>query len=506
MSRYFLLSFLLILTSQTGYANPRTKALYNSLDPLSISQHLALYELYPNSQEGQNALNDAWNLLSNNSIQHSSSLPLNYSLTNALIALVNKQPNQDPPELSEPELQVMERLGQRLANRRLKGSQAKSEEEVLALPPREIDLARGLFLSEPSPHDWIRIHRYEYMLDLMALQVLARLPKNASPKEKVKALNHFVFKDLQYRFPPHSLYAKDIDLYTFLPSVLDSRKGVCLGVSILYLCIAQRIDLPLEVITPPGHIYIRYRDGDEVLNIETTAFGIHIDSEEYLSVGTRKLQLRTIKEVIGMAHVNHSSIYLQNKEFQEGLEAYQRAIKYMPDDMLIHELMGYSFLFLGKEDEGKKYLQMVIQDIPDHSVNRDTMAEDYLLGKTDAEGILAVFEHVDETRESILEKKKKLEQVVKKYPQFRNGIFGMAVTWLQLHREAEALEWLKRYHQLEPNDPNAEYYLAAVYAQRMNYPRAWQHLKNAERIVAERDHDPKALKALRRELCTRCPE
>ena len=76
-----------------------------------------------------------------------------------------------------------------------------------------------------------------------------------------------------FRFPPHSLYAKDIDVYTFLPSVLDSRRGVCLGVSILYLCLAQRLDLPLEAMTPPGHIYVRY---GEDLNIETTARGIDV--------------------------------------------------------------------------------------------------------------------------------------------------------------------------------------------------------------------------------------
>src|SRR6202044_1243325 len=124
---------------------------------------------------------------------------------------------------------------------------------------------------------------------------------NATPQQKIDAINSFIFEEMGFRFPPHSRYAKDIDIYTFLPSVLDSRRGVCLGVSILYLCLAQRLGLNLEMITPPGHIYIRYHEGENIINIETTCRGIHMDSEDYLGINTRCLQMRNIKEVIGLA-------------------------------------------------------------------------------------------------------------------------------------------------------------------------------------------------------------
>lgn len=113
--------------------------------------------------------------------------------------------------------------------------------------------SRSFFKSQFGP-DRVRIQSYEALIDLMALQILARLPKQASAEEKIIAINTFIFDEMGFRFPPHSLYAKDIDLYTFLPSVLDSRRGVCLGVSILYLCLAQRLELPLEMITPPGPV------------------------------------------------------------------------------------------------------------------------------------------------------------------------------------------------------------------------------------------------------------
>ena len=123
---------------------------------------------------------------------------------------------------------------------------------------------------------WRKIRSYEAILDLMAMQVRARLGTTFRPEEVVKELNRYVFAEQEFRFPPHSTYAKDIDLYSFLPSVIETRRGVCLGVSILYLCLGQRLGVPLEIITPPGHIYVRYNDGTTITNIETTARGVHI--------------------------------------------------------------------------------------------------------------------------------------------------------------------------------------------------------------------------------------
>ena len=39
-------------------------ALYSTLDPTSVSQHFAFYELYPKTHEGKAALVHAWDLLS----------------------------------------------------------------------------------------------------------------------------------------------------------------------------------------------------------------------------------------------------------------------------------------------------------------------------------------------------------------------------------------------------------------------------------------------------------
>lgn len=488
----------------------KTQTLYNSLDPKSIAEHLAFYELYPNTKEGGQALEHVWTLLSEN---HTSSknlpFPDNFDKTiHYMVNLVNRQKDADIPCLSEEELALFQKIANRLPNRKLRGYNVSQEKEVLDLAPEEIDLARAVFLSQLG-HDkeaWQKIWSYEAMLDLMAFQILANLPKMATAEEKIEAMNHFIFEVMRFKFPPHSLYAKDIDLYTFLPSVLDSRKGVCLGVSILYLCLAQRLDVKLEMITPPGHIYVRYHEGDKMINIETTARGIHIDSKEYLGIDTKSLQERTIKEVIGLAHFNQASSYIQDKKFDKALESYQKAQSYLPDDMLLKELMGYTYLFLGKLDEGKKLLVQVKDHIPEFSISPNLLAADYLEGKTDSDGILMIFQRVDSDRESVIAKRDQLQKKLEEYPNFQTGWFQLAVTWLQLHRQKEALEILEKCHVMNPIDPTLEYYLSVLHLTRLNYPKAWQHLKQAEKIVQKKNYSPKPLEELRRELILKCPE
>ena len=494
--RYF------ILLALMAYSPERVQMLYNSLDPTSIHEHLAFWELYPETPEGQKALADIKRILTANEVQP---LILESDLRpviEGMVALVNKPSDQELPVLSEETLRFMEKLGDSLPHRKLKGHAATSEEEVHKLPVHEIDLARGLFLSELGAANLPKIRSYEALLDLMALQIRARLPAQASDAEKVFEMNRYIFDELGYRFPPHSVYFEDIDLYTFLPSVMDSRRGVCLGVSILYIALAQRLDLAFEMVTPPGHIYIRTKD----INIETTARGVHLDSSVYLGVDTRSLEIRNIKEVIGLAHFNQASTFWRKEDPKQALVCYERAFPYLKEDKHLLELMAYNYLLNGEEEKAKKYLAIVKDWIPDHAISVNSVPQDLLDGKADAEALRSIYKEVDENRRSLLEKKVKIENALARCPQFRAGWLSLATTYLQLHRMKEALHSLEQLDRLDPNDATSQYYLAALHAERQNYPAAWQHLHQAEKLTAARNHFPKALKELRRELALIYPE
>lgn len=485
------------------------KALFNSLDPLSVSQYLAFYDLYPETREGKEALKIAWNLLSGGAFKEETegtSLPkLDIQ---AVISLVTRQSFDAPVKLNEDQLQLIAKISERLSNRPCKGHRVWTKEDVLNLPPEEIDIARGLliFQFDGANDSREQIKQYEASIDLMALQIAARLPPQATHEDKIREINRFIFQDMQFRFPPHSLYAGDIDLYTFLPSVLDSRQGVCLGVSILYLALAQRLDLPLEIITPPGHIYVRYNNGSKIINIETTARGIDLPSDVYLGINTRSLHKRNIKEVIGMAFMNQASLFWSREDYDKTLSLLEKARLFLPDYPLLKMFMGFNYLFVGKNGEGAALLREIRHLTFDEAVSPETIPDDYLSGKIDAEGIKAVFLPVDETRESIVKKQQEIEQILKRYPQYRAGLLHLATTWLQLGRGSEAKEILERLHKLDPHNAIVEYYLAVLCMERLDYNQAWSYLKQAESLTFARNHHPKALLSLRESLRRISPE
>lgn len=493
---------------QEVYTLPsQAESLYRTLDPKSILQQLAFYELYPETEEGKKTLETAWRLLTGEETAPAASITLPPLDVYSMIGLVTKEPSDAPLEMSDAQLEILETVSKRLENRKLDGHSVWTIEEVLQISSDEIDLGRALLIYQFSndPDVKRKIRHYEATLDLMALQILAHMKSCPTAEEMIAEINQFIFRDMRFRFPPQSLHAKDIDLYTFLPSVLDSRQGVCLGVSTLYLCLAQRMGLELEIITPPGHIFVSYPNGPETINIETTARGINLPSDVYLGINTAYLQKRTMKEVVGMAFFNQASVMSGRENFKAAIELYERAQEYSPNDPLVKMLLGIHYLFDGRKKEGRALLKQIQGVIFDGAITPETIPEDYLKGRTDAQGIQMVFMPVDETRESIVKKQNELKAHLKKHPQFRAGLLQLATTYLQLGRGQEAYDVLMRYHKIDPNNPTIEYYLAILCMQRYDFIKAWEFFHSTEKILTASSHHPKALKNLKASLQRLCP-
>jgi len=185
----------------------RLNTLYRSLDPQSIAQLFAFYHLYPSTSQGEKALSDAWELMHKHRSERrflQGDMVLPAMDIEGVIAFVNKEPFESDIHLTENQLDMIEAVSDHLANRKLKGHRIWKQSELLALPAEEVDLSRALLLYQ-FEEDPLKIRQYEASLDLIALQILARLPLHASDQEKIRAISHFIFHEKRFRFPPHSL-------------------------------------------------------------------------------------------------------------------------------------------------------------------------------------------------------------------------------------------------------------------------------------------------------------
>ena len=505
--RIFASIFLLCTTVIADSYQEKVSALFNSLDPEALGELFAFYNLYPDTDAGERAYNKAWSLINLHrviKVEPRKMQGFTFDIK-PIIALVTREPYEDSVLLSEKELETIELITSHLKNRQLKGYNVWNQDSIVAMPSEEVDLARAIFLYQFGKENPLKVRSYEAYLDMMALQILSRLPKVYTDLDALNAISHFIFHEMRYRFPPHSMWTEDVDLYTFLPSVLDSRHGVCLGVSILYLTLAQRIGLELEIITPPGHIYLSYQKNGKEINIETTARGLDMPTETYLGIDNKTLKRHVIKNVVGLNFMNAAATAWHHNDYKLALSFYGKAALFLPNYPLLNMFTAYNLLLNGNIKEGKKLLEKMKNLPVEESICQDTIAEDYLLKHVDIEGIKAIFEEVNETRESIIKKQEKIQKTLKKYPKFREGIFHLAVTWLQLGRTKEAIQALKRYHDLDPSNPTAEYYLSALSLQRWDYKSAIKHYNFCKIILEKHNHKPKLLQGYEKQLRQSAP-
>lgn len=465
------MKFLLPLLFVSFHLQASISAIYNSLDPNSISKHLSFYKLYPDTKEGKKAIKHAWALLKKDNTK---ALELPKIDISNFISLITKDPNKKK-EIDKETISLIKELGKSLKN--IKGT----------------DIARELLLA----HNIKDIGYYEAVIDLMALQIKATLPKSPSPKEMIDAINRFIYFDMKFSFPPLSSYRDSIQSYTLLTSVLDSRKGVCLGLSILYLAIAQRLGLTLQAVTPPGHIFLRHVDKDgNIINIETTNRGIDIESKYYLKIDTKELETKTLKEVIGLSFINEVSTYLQKKEFKKAIELYEKALIYLPSYNLLKELLGFSYIFFGDKKRGRSILLSIKNSQSKYSTKKDTLISDFLNRRTDAEAILEIFIPYEDKRDEIAIKIEKFEKIIKKYPLFRDGIVALFSCYIKLGRLKEAFHTLSKYK--DPKDPSITFYLAVIAYRRFDLKTSWKYLKLTEKLLGK--YLPREVLEFKREL------
>lgn len=103
------------------------------------------------------------------------------------------------------------------------------------------------------------------------------LAQAATPRERIAVLNRVLLADRQVSYLSN-LYWRDA---TLAAAVLRGKAN-CLGTSTLYVLVGEALDLPLRMVVVPQHAFVRWDDGKERINIETTAKGIERSDADYL--------------------------------------------------------------------------------------------------------------------------------------------------------------------------------------------------------------------------------
>jgi regulator of sirC expression with transglutaminase-like and TPR domain len=143
------------------------------------------------------------------------------------------------------------------------------------------ELETGALLLSRTVHPKLDIGASCLALDAIAARCRELTSEPASPREKCRILNRVLFHE--WGFHGNVEHYTD-PLNSFIDQVLERRKGIPLSLSILYLLVAERLELDLEPVGMPGHFLVGcfleetpffidpfdkglFRDADEIFDL-----------------------------------------------------------------------------------------------------------------------------------------------------------------------------------------------------------------------------------------------
>ncbi len=119
------------------------------------------------------------------------------------------------------------------------------------------DLLRGVFLISRYQYPDLEIKELEISLNRIIKDVWLELNNNLTALEKVRILNHIIYDVHGFTKNTKNFYSPQ---NSFINQVLETGKGNPITLAVVYIIIAQRLNLPVFGVNLPKNFILAYRD------------------------------------------------------------------------------------------------------------------------------------------------------------------------------------------------------------------------------------------------------
>lgn len=259
-------------------------------------------------------------------------------------------------------------------------------------------------------------------LDRLAQRIRGEIAGRRDPESIVSAMNAVVFGDAKFAYDP---VAGNPENY-LLDRVLEKKQGNCLGMTVLYVALGERLGIPLRGVYVPSHCFARFDDGETRINIEMGKGGAAWDDARYaklfnLSEGRPYLRSLDRNEMIGVylkslgaacgrkemdseafrlydeaaryypglpdVYYNAGVLLMREGKVEEAIAQYRRALALDPQHASIRNNLGAALARQGRIDEALPEAQRAVALAPGDVAARGNLAGMYLSSGMTAEGI-----------------------------------------------------------------------------------------------------------------------
>lgn len=206
-------------------------------------------------------------------------------------------------------------------------------------PETEINLERAALYIALKEYPTLDIEGYLSKLDDMAAVVREQIPANASTNEVIETINDRLFYQLGYAGTTMH-YHNPIAIH--FSDVLDRQVGVPTTLSLIYMAIARRVELPMVGIGFPGHFLIRPAEPTfegwvdpfhrgAILTRQDCQFRLLETFRQPIELKDEHLQPLPARQILARLLTNLKLAHLHNGNLQKALLATEWILLLLPD-------------------------------------------------------------------------------------------------------------------------------------------------------------------------------
>lgn len=150
-------------------------------------------------------------------------------------------------------------------------------EQFLDQPDHQISLAEAALMIARMEYPELSIDTYMERIHGMADEIRNRLPNEPEAGDILKLLNQVLF--VEKGFEGNSDHYYD-PRNSFLNDVLDSKRGIPISLSIIYIELGQLLGLPLHGISFPGHFLVKLEINEGAIVLDPYFGGISLSETD----------------------------------------------------------------------------------------------------------------------------------------------------------------------------------------------------------------------------------
>jgi len=216
-------------------------------------------------------------------------------------------------------------------------------------------------------------------IDALMMRLKRRLTKDADVVQKLQMLNQFFYRELGFAGNLNDFLDPD---NSHLNMVLSKRRGIPISLAVLYLEMAQQIDLAVRGVSFPGHFLLRVTiAGGEVMMdpmsgealnetemiemLEPFVAGSVTQGDSVAKTLRGLLQPARPREIIARMLHNLKGIYMQTERWQRLLAVQQRLVILLPYDIEERRDRGLASARLNFVRAALEDLQYYLDERPD---------------------------------------------------------------------------------------------------------------------------------------------